>query len=1267
MTTPHKRRALVGLLTAAIASCVLLAVLGVPAIASPPARPAFTLTDSLESYWKLDATSGSTRTDSVGSNTLTVTGDGTAYAAGIVGNSGQWPDVTDMQHTDNASLSTGDIDFTFVAWFYMDQAVTDGQARMIVGKRSSSDFEYEIGLDNPAGAPPTSAYFTKRTTGNAETTVTSSATFSLNQWYFIVAWHDAVNDQLGIQINSGSPTTVSSSGGVKDSTLTFHIGNRDTANSTYEGRIDEVGFWKRVLTSTERGWLYNAGAGCTYPFTSCIPTPTPTPTIAINTIHLSPIVDATIREDTPNTNYGSSPYLTLGDAELSVFGSFNNRSRFVINFDWSEIPAGAQITAATLELTAITTANDARTVQGSMLRQSPAESSINWINSQSGVSWATLGAGAPGSSGSPSTTALVDTDLLILVPFNVQGDVELFSTCGVGNGWIFRDEMEAANQQIIFASSEYPTSEYRPDLIVSYIAAAGTPTPSSCGILPISENYIQGGSFESSSLPANAWDTQITDPSVRTLLGLGNPPQPGMDAVLWNGLAAHGAECGTNAAVIVANNPESDFRTGQLSQAFNWPGGSMYLSFLGKTAGDTKGDVSLWKEDDGTLIQADGSFSNPTTAWETARYVYNLNSGRYRLSFGANGIPGQFGWFAVDDVNVRSGWWLNSCEAPRAPGLVPPQPLPTLPTPLPYTPVPPTQWIHWATATPLGGGDENRYWPTVPYYSVGQTPIAPLPDYTAGANILRNASFESFFNFLYWLPSRLSQIQRIGGIENRAYVSLNTGTRPPAVSQHFDLRYGEPIYVSLWANTNSHFYVAIRDIQGNFRNVWRIDDTCLCGWNKYEWATGSLPAGEYSIEITNIYLLKAEIDEVAVTVGLPYAYPSYYPDIETNPTAEAEATNYINTVATLDAASLLTAAAQGTSYAHLVQTAAVVATSNSQTQAAATYTYNQGGTATAQSYGYTQTAIAAQQRAALTSTALWLQLAQAQTQGALTRVAQTQQSVAQAQTQAALQTQIVLTAQAAFAGMQTQIYLTSHAPAALTQTAQSIISTAQSPFYATQTAIAHIQTQIAATALGTPPEPSPTVDVVLATQQALVVPDQPEAYWAAICGRPPNALNLAWWLDYEVCRILSWFAWSPVNTTQVQTWQVEATYYEPGGMIDELVQSGNLALDIWNAFNWEDTGVCNDQTFTLGSIFVPAHNILLGQIEFEPGEPFELNCLIPLRPFLGDGIADGVCGAIGILCQHGIMIWLQFAFDGGMIYLFIVYIQRAWIAKATQG
>ena len=57
---------------------------------------------------------------------------------------------------------------------------------------------------------------------------------------------------------------------MRDSTNPFAIGVWTGAfpSGNMDGLIDEVGFWKRTLTSGERTQLYNSGNGLAYPFSS---------------------------------------------------------------------------------------------------------------------------------------------------------------------------------------------------------------------------------------------------------------------------------------------------------------------------------------------------------------------------------------------------------------------------------------------------------------------------------------------------------------------------------------------------------------------------------------------------------------------------------------------------------------------------------------------------------------------------------------------------------------------------------------------------------------------------------------------------------------------------------------------------------------------------------------------------------------------------------------------------------------------------------------
>lgn len=78
---------------------------------------------------------------------------------------------------------------------------------------------------------------------------------------------DAAGDTANIQVNNGTPDSAATSGTAPNtSAAEFRIGAREYAGfeGYFDGLIDQVGIWKRVLTAQERTDLYNAGAGLSY-------------------------------------------------------------------------------------------------------------------------------------------------------------------------------------------------------------------------------------------------------------------------------------------------------------------------------------------------------------------------------------------------------------------------------------------------------------------------------------------------------------------------------------------------------------------------------------------------------------------------------------------------------------------------------------------------------------------------------------------------------------------------------------------------------------------------------------------------------------------------------------------------------------------------------------------------------------------------------------------------------------------------------------------
>jgi hypothetical protein len=221
------------------------------------------LLTGLVAYWKLDEASG-TRFDSAGSNHLTDNATVT-QAAGIISNAAEFTAANSesLSILDNAALSMGDIDFTVDAWVYL----TDKTAiRAVLAKwnNSANHREYLLWYNNSTDR----FIFSVSNDGTAQGVATADnlGSPSLNTWYYIHAEHDAALDKIRISVNNGTPNETAWTTGVLDSDSTFRIGANSQNIQHFNGRIDECGVWKRLLSAVEKASRYNGGAGLSYPF-----------------------------------------------------------------------------------------------------------------------------------------------------------------------------------------------------------------------------------------------------------------------------------------------------------------------------------------------------------------------------------------------------------------------------------------------------------------------------------------------------------------------------------------------------------------------------------------------------------------------------------------------------------------------------------------------------------------------------------------------------------------------------------------------------------------------------------------------------------------------------------------------------------------------------------------------------------------------------------------------------------------------------------------
>lgn len=212
------------------------------------------LLDQCVGYWRLEEASGP-RADSAGANTLT---DNNTVTQGVgkVGFAGQFTaaNAEYLSIADNAALSMGaGVQFTVAAWVFGN---TFSSSSPIVAKFGGPSYEYMM---DTAGSPSAVPRIWIGSTGFPH-----ASGFVAGGWHLVIAWYDGAT--ANTQLDNGAVTSTAHIVDAPDGTSEFRIASRGDTAQYWDGRLDEVGVWKRVLTAPERTQLWNGGAGFN-PFT----------------------------------------------------------------------------------------------------------------------------------------------------------------------------------------------------------------------------------------------------------------------------------------------------------------------------------------------------------------------------------------------------------------------------------------------------------------------------------------------------------------------------------------------------------------------------------------------------------------------------------------------------------------------------------------------------------------------------------------------------------------------------------------------------------------------------------------------------------------------------------------------------------------------------------------------------------------------------------------------------------------------------------------
>lgn len=227
------------------------------------------LTTSLVSYWNLDESSGNAD-DAVASNNLT-NNNTVTYGAAKINNGATFVSASSQSLSISDAGQTGlDITGSLTQCYWIKTPTGSNGISVNKWKDSSAgNGSWEIRYDNSGNA--LGFYINDA----AVDILADSYTIDDDTWYFSCQVFDASGQTMknymnAVAVSAGISTTATS---IQNGNASFRIaanGNgSDTPSNFLDATVDEVGVWSRALSGAEITTLYNAGAGCAYPFTTC--------------------------------------------------------------------------------------------------------------------------------------------------------------------------------------------------------------------------------------------------------------------------------------------------------------------------------------------------------------------------------------------------------------------------------------------------------------------------------------------------------------------------------------------------------------------------------------------------------------------------------------------------------------------------------------------------------------------------------------------------------------------------------------------------------------------------------------------------------------------------------------------------------------------------------------------------------------------------------------------------------------------------------------
>lgn len=186
------------------------------------------------------------------------TGNDATITTGKISDCVAYPnsDIATILHADSTYFDFSATSFVIAGWVYLTDVST---SHYFVSKGDGSGAGTNYWFYSPGGS--NGLNFTCRNTSSTLFEVNWPSALTANTWTFIEGGIDLTAGVIYCNVNNGTRVTTAFTGTLRNTAVDCHFFRAFAGGGALNGRMDEIGSWKRLWTAAERASIWNGGAG----------------------------------------------------------------------------------------------------------------------------------------------------------------------------------------------------------------------------------------------------------------------------------------------------------------------------------------------------------------------------------------------------------------------------------------------------------------------------------------------------------------------------------------------------------------------------------------------------------------------------------------------------------------------------------------------------------------------------------------------------------------------------------------------------------------------------------------------------------------------------------------------------------------------------------------------------------------------------------------------------------------------------------------------